>query len=170
MDPTVIALLLVVGCLPLVLVTHVVVCRAGARSGRPAQGSAATAAFLATLCCTALAGLGTWGRPEFGPTVLYTGLACACLGYVYFVMFCNTESGRRYHVVRLLHAGGGMEEGELRALYSPRYMIEKRLERLLQWNVLGLEGDRLVIRKKGSLGVAYIFFAWSRVLGFGWGR
>jgi hypothetical protein len=59
---------------------------------------------------------------------------------------------------------------ELRAVYSAKYMIDVRLERLLKWKVLDQIDGRLVIRRRPSVWISYVFYCWSRILGFGWWR
>jgi hypothetical protein len=167
---TLIVLSLLAGYLPVLLFIHVVLCRFPGRrsSPRPAQGAALLAAAAATLLATALAGTLLWDEPSFGPGLVYAFLGCGSIGYIYFVMFCNTESGRRYHVLKLLLARGSMSEQSLRARYSKQYIINKRLERLLHWGILDKKDGRLVVRKKMPLWGSLFFHTWARLLRFEW--
>ncbi len=165
------AVILLSAYLPAVLVAHVAISRAR-RSNReqPAQGAAGLAVVLTTITYVYYLVITAWHRQDPLPTVIYTAICFSLLGYIYFAMFCNTESGRRYHVVRLVSQHGGMTEQELRSAYSAKYMIEVRLERLLKWGVVAEKDGRLRVRKRTSVWVCYVFYGWSRVLGFTWRR
>jgi hypothetical protein len=170
MTTTVVTLLLVAAYLPSLLVVHLLLCRWSGigRIRYPAQGSALRAGMITTALMVGVTGFLTWGEDDCFPAAIYCGMSCWALSCSYFVMFCITESGRRYRLVKLLLEHGEMNEQDLRVRYSPKYMIDQRLERLLKWKALELQGGRLLIGKRLPLWGTRFFFAWSRVLGMPW--
>ena len=73
------------------------------------------AAALSSALFVLLTGAASWNDAHFGAIFLYSTLLCSCASGVYFVMFCNTESGRRYHVLKLLLARHHLQRQELQA-------------------------------------------------------
>jgi hypothetical protein len=171
MNSTVIALALLAAYLPATAIVHIVLARLGRRElGAPAQGTAVRAAALTTIAWLACTLTWMWGRSDLGPVAAYVGLGSGALGYMYFLMFCNTESGRRYRMLKLLMERGALGADEIRASYSAKHMIAVRLERLLKWRVLEQANNQLVIRKRTSLWISVVFRWWSQLLGFHWAQ
>jgi hypothetical protein len=151
------------------LLIHRALCRWGSRAhGRPPQGRALGAAALTSALFLLLVSAASWNDEHFVAIFLYSALLCSCASGVYFVMFCNTESGRRYHILKLLLTREHLERGEIRAAYSAQYIVDKRLDRLVQWGALRLERGRFVIHKRRFLLTSLLFYGWSRLLGYRW--
>jgi hypothetical protein len=167
MHETLCILMLVAGALPLTLLVHLLLCRWYCKRGqRPTQGSALAAAVFTTAVTTGVSGLLSWGRVPFWPPVLYSTLLSGAAAYVYFVMFCNTESGRRYHVLEILADSPGINPEEVHAAYSTTHVLGKRLERMCRWGILEERAGRVRIRKRSSVWVARMFAWWGRLLTF----
>jgi hypothetical protein len=98
---------------------------------------------------------------------VYMVLAMSALGHAYFLMFCNSETGRRYYLMNLL-AAQPRTENELRALYDRDYIIRMRVERLLHWQMIQEESGRLRLIRKNSLLFSKLHRAWARLLRFEW--
>ena len=108
-----------------------------------------------------------WNSPASLARLVYMGLAMSALGHAYFLMFCNSETGRRYYLMNLL-VGQSRAENELRELYGRDYIIRMRLERLLHWRMIREESGRLRLVRKNSLLFSKLHRAWARFLRFDW--
>jgi len=166
---TLLPLVVLAAHLPVLLLIHVALWRLVPPPPRtPPQGRALLAVILAaSLSCLETAAL-AWSQQHFWAILTYGFLFCNCLGVVYFLMFCNTESGRRYHLVRLLLARKQLDVQEVHQLYSKRHMVEKRLDRLLEWGALRWGGERFFLGKRWFWIVSLLFYGWSRLLGYVW--
>jgi hypothetical protein len=118
---------------------------------------------------TCVAGLGAplaLGAAHEPSVLAYDVLVCACASYAYFHLFNMSETARRVRILLEVSYRGGVEESELRRMYSDAEVVDKRLKRMIDMGAIELRSGRYVVTGRLLYFAARVLDAWRRVLGY----
>jgi len=103
--------------------------------------------------------------PLFFPPLLYVLAVFNSAAYSYFHLFNMSETARRIRILRDISARSGLSTSDLAHNYSPRGMLEARIDRLMDLGEIEIDSDgRIRLKKRRLILAAYIFSGLRKIL------
>jgi hypothetical protein len=137
------------------------------RRDQPGQGTFTLAALMASLAFVITSIVFFHPIWEWLP---FHALLAACLSALFISTLCVSESGRRFFLMTLIESKAAVTRSDLARRYGRDQMLELRLERLVQWDVLHKDAQtqRYQLRKLSAWLYSMIFALWARMLKINW--